>query len=145
MIPLTTKLGKYFTLGEMLKTDRTLLQQTNIDKCTPQIVENLRSLVTNVLEPLREKIGPIKVTSGYRCPALNKAVGGSSISQHMVGEAADLKAVNVTNAQLFEAIKSLNLPFDQLIWEHGTATNPDWVHVSFTKRNRKQILYVGLK
>lgn len=143
---LTTKLGKYFTLGEMLKTSHAELQQTNIDKCTPAIRDNLRRLVINILDPLREKVSqPLIVSSGFRCPALNKAVKGSATSQHMLGEAADIQGSNLTNAELFALVQKLNLPYDQLIWEYGTKENPDWVHISFSKRNRKQILFIGLK
>ncbi len=102
---------------------------------------NLDTLVDKVLDPLREAYGkPIKVNSGYRCPKLNKAVGGSATSQHMTGQAADITAGSkAENRKLFDLVRSLKLPFDQLIWEHGGA----WVHVSYGPRNRRQVLSIS--
>ena len=103
----------------------------------------LSALVANVLDPLREKYGkPIVVSSGYRCPKLNKAVGGAARSQHTKGEAADIRCVSdsrAENKRLFDLIVASGLPFDQLIDEY----NYDWVHVSFKDgANRRQILHV---
>lgn len=97
-------------------------------------------LVENILDPLRERYGrPIFVNSGYRCPALNKAVNGSKTSQHVYGLAADITAGSaVKNKVLFKLIQDLNLPFDQLIDEK----NYRWIHVSFSKKPRKQILHL---
>lgn len=96
-------------------------------------------MVDNVLDPLREWYGkPIVVNSGYRCPALNKAVGGATTSQHMSGQAADIDTGDrQQNKLLFEYIRK-NLPFDQLIDESNFA----WVHVSYRAdgRNRNQVL-----
>jgi hypothetical protein len=99
-----------------------------------------------VFEKIREHFGvPIHISSGYRSKELNKAVGGSATSQHCSGEAIDIdmdgSANGVTNAQVFNFIKD-NIEFDQLIWEFGSDTNPDWVHVSYesTGKQRKQIL-----
>ena len=91
-----------------------------------------------MLDPLREAYGkPIKVNSGYRCPDLNLAVGGSKTSQHMLGLAADITVGNPNkNKELFNLIIKLDLPFDQLIDEK----NFSWVHVSYTSNPRKQIL-----
>ena len=108
------------------------------NKCKMAHVKNLTALVDNVLDPLREWYGkPIRVTSGYRCPALNKAVGGVKNSQHMDGEAADIDTGSrEENKKLFNYIKD-HLPFDQLIDEHGM----DWVHVSYSITNeRHQVL-----
>lgn len=97
-------------------------------------------MVDKILDPLREAYGkPIIVGSGYRCPKLNKAIGGATSSQHMKGEAADIKTVQDTpeeNKKLYDLIIELNLPFDQLINEF----NYDWIHVSFGPRNRRQKL-----
>lgn len=111
------------------------------NKCTKEDAERLKKLIENVLDPLREAYGkPIVVTSGYRCPALNKAVGGSKTSDHMIGRAADIHGTPNTKAEnkrLFELVKSLDLPFDQLIDEK----NLSWVHVSHREgNNRKQVL-----
>ena len=102
-------------------------------------VANMTALVDNVLAPLREAYGkPIRVNSGFRCPALNKAVRGSATSDHMTGRAADITGGSPKeNKRLFYLIQSLGLPFDQLIDEKNFA----WVHVSYRERaNRKQVL-----
>lgn len=98
-----------------------------------------------IFEPIREHFGiPIKLSSGYRCDALNKATpGASKTSQHSLGQAMDIDADilgGLTNTEIFNYIKD-NLEFDQLIWEFGNSGTPDWVHVSLkTSGNRKQIL-----
>jgi hypothetical protein len=111
---------------------------------TPEHIENFKKLAENVFQPIRDHFGvPIRISSGYRSAALNKAIGGASSSQHCQGEAIDIDmdGTTVTNAQIFNYIKD-NLNFDQLIWEFGTDTNPDWVHVSYDSagKQRKQIL-----
>jgi len=84
---------------------------------------------------------PIAVNSFYRSQAVNRAVGGAFTSQHTSGEAIDMDGKGeVSNAAIFHYIKD-NLDFDQLIWEHGNSTEPDWVHVSLKSGlNRRQIL-----
>lgn len=131
---------KYFTMGEMMRSDTAARKGIN-NKCTKEDAERLKKLIENVLDPLREAYGkPIVVNSGYRCPALNKAVGGSKTSDHMKGCAADIHGTPNTKAEnrrLFELVKSLDLPFDQLINEK----NLSWVHVSHREgNNRKQVL-----
>lgn len=132
---------KYFTIKELTKS--LTADVKGIDNTpTPEVERNLIALVDNVLDPLREIYGkPITVNSGYRCPKVNKAVGGSATSDHVKGFAADITCSNKKeNAILFDIIKN-NLIFDQLIWEKGNNEYPDWVHVSFNpKRIRKQIL-----
>lgn len=105
----------------------------------PGELVKLERLAIYVLQPARDFLGfPIYVSSGYRCLMLNRAIGGARYSQHMLGEAADLKCAN--NKALFDYILN-HLDFDQLIWEFGDDNNPDWVHVSFALgRNRKQVL-----
>ncbi len=102
---------------------------------------NLKALCENVLEPLRKAYGkPIHISSGYRCPELNRAIGGSRNSQHMRGQAADLdQGLKSENLALFKLIQDLGLPFDQLIWERGGK----WIHVSYRAdgKNRKEIIY----
>ena len=111
---------------------------------TPEHIENFKKLAINIFQPIREHFGkPILISSGYRSAELNKAIGGSLSSQHCSGEAIDIDmdGTDITNAQIFNYIKD-NLTFDQIIWEFGTDTNPDWVHVSFAanRSQRKQIL-----
>jgi hypothetical protein len=111
---------------------------------TAEHIENFKKLAINIFQPIREHFGkPILISSGYRSAELNKAIGGSLSSQHCSGEAIDIDmdGTDITNAQIFNYIKD-NLTFDQMIWEFGTDTNPDWVHVSFAanRSQRKQIL-----
>lgn len=132
---------KFFTISELTKSN--VARQRNIKNIPDKKQEkNLIALVENILDPLREAYGkPIIVTSGFRCQVLNKIVGGSSTSQHQTGEAADIRTIEDTveeNKKLFDLIQKLNLPFDQLINEY----NFDWVHVSYSSKNRRQILKV---
>lgn len=135
-------MGKYFTISEFVRSETA--DRRGIDNKLPkELLPNVQALINNVLDPLREAWGkPITVTSGYRCPALNKAVGGSATSDHMQARAADITAGNrKENKRLFYLIQELGLPFDQLIWEKGNSEGPDWVHVSYREgKNRKQIL-----
>lgn len=128
---------KNFSLHELLLTAN---RQFDEEQYNPpaEVVENLRALSVNILQPLRDAIGsPIKINSGYRCPSLNKAIKGSKTSQHMSGHAADIVDLTNGNELLFKKIIELNLPFDQIIDEFGFR----WVHVSFDpKRNRKEVL-----
>jgi len=103
---------------------------------------NMELVALKVFEPVREFLGrPIHINSFFRCPKLNKAIGGSTRSQHCKGEAIDLDVTygDNSNAKIFNYIKD-NLDFDQLIWEFGDDNNPDWVHVSYigsiSNRNR---------
>lgn len=127
---------KYFTIEEMCKSK--LATKRGIDNTPSQLVKvNLCCLIKPILDPLREWYGkPITVTSGFRCAALNKAVGGAPISQHLFGEAADITAGSKDeNRKLFEYIRK-RLPFDQLILEFGG----EWVHVSYSQRHRRETL-----
>ena len=130
---------KYFTLAEMTKSATAQRKGIKNDPSI-QVCKSLTALIEKVLDPLREAYGkPIIVTSGYRCEKLNKAVGGAASSQHVKGEAADIRSVQDTpeeNKKLFDLIVKLGLPFDQLINEY----NYDWVHVSYGARHRRQKL-----
>lgn len=132
---------KYFTIDELTKSDTA--QSKGIKNIpSKQEEQNLISLIENILDPLREAYGkPIIVTSGFRCKELNKVVGGANTSQHLTGQAADIRSVEDTiqeNKKLFDLIQSLKLPFDQLIDEY----NLNWVHVSYSNRNRRQVLKI---
>ena len=133
------KLSDNFTLAEMTKS--ATAKRLGIDNTpSPQQLENLVELCHKVLQPVRDAIGPIRISSGLRVPELNKAVGGSATSQHCAinGAAADIDIED--NKAVFDFIKN-NLQFDQLIWEFGNDKQPDWVHVSYHYgHNRGQIL-----
>ena len=105
---------------------------------------NMTKVAHNIFEPLRLYVGgAIKINSFFRSEELNKAIGGSSKSQHCQGCAIDIDDIygHKTNYEMFEYIRE-NLDFDQLIYEFGDATNPDWVHVSYvsTGDNRNRVL-----
>lgn len=108
------------------------------------VVENLKKLCEHVLQPLRDHIGKsIRVTSGYRCKRLNKAIGGSVTSQHSEGKAVDIEVDGFTNEELFNFIVNLKLPFDQLILEFPPN---GWIHISYDdKRNRREKLIATKK
>ena len=130
---------KHFTFQELTKS--ATAKRKGIDNSPSlQVRANLAALVENVLDPLREAYGkPIVVTSGYRCEKLNRAVGGAASSQHVKGQAADIRSVQDTpeeNKKLYDLIVKLKLPFDQIINEY----NYDWVHVSYGPRHRRQKL-----
>ena len=94
---------------------------------------NMELIAEKVFEPLRKYVGgPIKINSFFRCPKLNKAIGGARSSQHMKGQAMDIDDTFevVANSDMYNYIKN-NLDFDQLIWEFGDDDNPNWVHVSY--------------
>ena len=103
-------------------------------------LQNMQLLANKVFEPLRVWVGkPIKVNSFFRSTKLNKAIGGSSKSQHCHGQAIDIDDSygHVTNAKMFEYIRE-HLDFDQLIWEFGDDDNPNWVHVSYISKSENR-------
>ena len=137
------QLSKNLSLAEVIRSE-TAKRKGLSNMPTEEHIENFKKLAENVFQPIRDHFGvPIHISSGYRSAALNKAIKGSSTSQHCSGEAIDIDmdATSITNKQIFDYIKD-NLEFDQLIWEFGTDANPDWVHVSYesTGKQRKQIL-----
>ena len=132
---------EYFTIKEMTKSSTAI--RNKIDN-TPSKEEekNIIDLVENILDPLRKEYGkPIIINSGFRNKQLNKLIGGSKTSQHLTGQAADIQTIVDTkeeNKKLFDLIQKLNLPLDQLIDEYDF----NWVHVSYSPRNRRQILHI---
>ena len=137
------QLSKNLTLAEVTRSESA--KRNGISNMpTPQHIENFKKLAEKIFQPIRDHFGvPIRISSGYRSAALNKAIGGSSTSQHCSGEAIDIDmdGTSITNKQVFDFIKD-NLIFDQVIYEFGTDKNPDWVHVSYksTGTQRKQVL-----
>ena len=138
-----SKISKHITYKEAIRSATAL--RLGIEN-TPSDYElqNMELIAEKVFEPLRRAVnGPIKINSFFRCEELNKAIGGSSRSQHCQGRAIDIDDVYgyVSNSYMYYYIKD-NLDFDQLIWEFGTDTEPDWVHVSYVDndRNRKRCL-----
>lgn len=135
--------SKHITLEEAT-TSSTALRNGINNQPDSVTFERMKLVAEKCFEPLREWYGkPIKVNSFYRSQLLNVKVGGSATSQHVKGEAIDLSGGSrEENKKLFEWCKS-NLEFDQLLWEYGNESGPDWVHISYkAKGNRKQILVV---
>jgi len=136
------KLSKNFTLQEFTKSQTAL--RMGIDN-TPneEHMEAAEFLFANVVQKVRDNFGPTVINSGYRGPALNEAVGGSSRSQHCKGQAVDIECPGVPNADVAQWIVD-NLEFDQVILEFYTPGIPDsgWVHVSYNNNgeNRRSIL-----
>ena len=128
-------LSAHVTLAEFENSPTATTHGIN-NKMSSSQIESAKLLCENIFEPLRAYLNiPIKISSGYRSVQLNKMIKGSSTSQHTKGEAMDIKI----DAKGFNYIKD-NLKFDQLIWEFGNNENPQWVHVSFGPKNRKQVL-----
>ena len=113
----------------------------NIDnKPNDDQMQNMCLIAEEVFEPLRVWVGgPIKINSFFRSPELNKAIGGSTKSQHCHGQAIDLDDTfgRATNAEMYEFIRKY-LDFDQMIWEFGDEDNPDWVHISYVSEDKNR-------
>ena len=133
------KLSKNFALSEI--THSNTAKRLGIEnEPTETHLQNMQHLVDNLLQPLRDAIGPIRVSSGYRNPELNRAIGGSRSSQHCKGEALDLQfwqMGEMNNKVIYDWILQSGLEFDQMINEFDFA----WVHISLKKKgNRNQVL-----
>jgi hypothetical protein len=136
-------ISKYVTYIEATKSE-TAIRKGIENEPNEEQLEAMKYVAENVFDKIREHIGgPLGITSFYRCPELNAAIGGSRTSQHPKGEAIDIDCDRYgvsTNKYVFDYILK-NLAFDQLIWEFGTHQNPAWVHVSLKKRlNRGEVL-----
>ena len=143
-------LSPHFILGEMLRSGRAiLLRIDNVpsEKASPfessytEVVENMKALAMNVLEPLRQQVGRVIITSGFRCKQLNDAVGGVANSQHLRGEAAD---IHITTRDMLDKYTRILLKtdFDQLILEPINAPIKRWIHVSYkhSGKNRHELI-----
>jgi uncharacterized protein YcbK (DUF882 family) len=131
------QLSKNFSLTELTKSQEAI--RKGLDNTpTPAAISNLLTLVCMLLQPLRDKVGPIVVSSGYRSEAVNTAIGGSKTSDHMHGFAADIESTSISNLELAHLIAK-NFKFTQVILEFYVEGNPSsgWVHVSYDKNNLK--------
>jgi zinc D-Ala-D-Ala carboxypeptidase len=135
------KLSEHLDLSEVTRSNEAKRKGIS-NMPTPEHIENFKKLAENIFEPIRKHFGvPILISSGYRSKELNKAIGGATTSQHLLGQAIDIdmdgSSSGVTNKMVFDYIKA-NLNFDQLINEFDYS----WVHVSYnpTGKQRKQIL-----
>lgn len=142
------KLSPHFTLAELTKS--TAADRFGLDNDCPsqEVYDNLARLAINILEPVRTRFGQFTVTSAYRSPKVNEAVGGAKTSQHMYGYAGDFEVGGKSNFEVADWIANA-LDFDQLILEYYTPGKPNsgWVHCSYVsqQKNRRQILTVGPK
>ena len=142
------QLTPHFKLSEFTKSSTATVRHIDNTPNEEQIA-NLRYLCEQILEPLRQHFNtPVLISSGYRCPELNKAVGGSKTSNHMFGYAADLHIPDIaTGREWFTWIKD-NCQFDELIWEHSTPTSNDyWIHVAIHRNgpNRQKVVHTLVK
>ena len=137
------QLTEHFNLSEFVRSDTATRLGIDNSINDPEIIANIKNLCEHVLEPLRAYSNcPILINSGYRCPQLNAAVGGSRRSQHMKGEACDIRITDsATGNRWFHWMKE-NLPFDQLVKERAHRSSSSfWIHVSLTRddaKNRRQ-------
>ena len=135
-------LSRNFSLQELIKSDTAIRRGIDNNPNADQI-EKLKALCENILQPVRDHFGRVKVTSGFRSVELCMAIGSSANSQHAKAEAADFECVGVDNAELFDWIKN-NLEPDQLILEYYTPGEPNsgWIHCSVTEgMPRKSFLH----
>ena len=130
-------LSRNFTLQELIKSDTAIRMGIDNNPNADQI-EKLKALCENILQPVRDHFGRVKVTSGFRSSELCVAIGSSVNSQHAKAEAADFEVVGTDNAELFDWIKS-NLEPDQLILEFYTPGEPNsgWIHCSWISEGRR--------
>ena len=137
------KISDHITYAEAIHSNTA--KRRGIDNTPSEIqVLSMKLLADKVFEPLRKFVGgPIKVNSFFRSVALNEAIGGVASSQHCKGQAIDIDDVygRKTNAEMYKWIQE-NLDYDQMIWEFGTDTQPNWIHVSYVSKeeNRNKCL-----
>lgn len=139
------KLSENFSLAELTKSETAI--RKGIDNTADEIIiGHLQALVDNVLQPVRDKFGSVKVTSGYRSPLLNSSIGGSKVSQHCYGFAADFEVTGMDNKELAIWIRD-NLKFTQLILEFYTEGDPNsgWVHCAYDAKDLKQQVLTATK
>jgi zinc D-Ala-D-Ala carboxypeptidase len=133
------RLSKNFVLSEITRSNTA--KRLGIDNGPNENhLRSIQRLVTNLIQPMRDALGPIRISSGYRNPNVNRAIGGSTKSQHCKGEALDLQFWDngkISNKKLYDWVLSSNVEFDQMINEFDFA----WIHISLkAKDNRKQVL-----
>ena len=133
------RLSKNFVLSEITRSDTANRLGIN-NEPTKKDLENIQRLVTNILQPLRNHLGPIRISSGYRSKELNRAIGGSTKSQHSKGEALDIqfwRDGKMCNKEIYQWIIDNAIEFDQMINEF----NFSWIHISLKKsKNRREVL-----
>lgn len=133
------KLSEHFTLEELTFSQTAARKGIN-NTPNNSVIENLKQLCV-LLEEVRDVCGaPIRISSGYRSPALNVSIGGAKNSQHCLGQAADFTVLGLTVTQVIDYIIEAGLPYDQLIHEFDS-----WVHISIPnlgKQPRQEVLII---
>ena len=129
-------ISKNFRMKEFTKSKTATELKIDNGKVPEFVKNNIKEMVFQVLQPLRDAIGkPIIIKSGYRCLKLNSAVGGVPTSQHVQGQAVDLKVNGMTPFEVAQVVLELHLPYDQMILYN------DFLHISIGTRDRRQLLY----
>ena len=133
------RLSKNFVLSEITRSNTA--KRLNISNAPDkEHLRNMQRIVSDLIQPIRDALGPIRITSGYRSPQLNRAIGGSSKSQHCKGQALDLQFWEdgkMCNQKIYDWIIEEGIEFDQMINEFDFA----WIHISLkANKNRKEVL-----
>jgi len=134
------RLSKNFTLPEIIHSNTAKRLGIN-NAPNKEHLKNMQVLVRDLIQPIRDVLGPVRISSGYRNPELNRAIGGSSKSQHCKGEALDLQYWSkgkMCNKEIYDWVVKSGIEFDQMINEFDYS----WIHISLKSngKNRKQIL-----
>ena len=133
------RLSKNFVLSEITRSNTAARLGIN-NGPGKEHLQNIQHLITQIVQPMRDDLGPIRISSGYRSPVLNSTIGGSNKSQHCKGQALDLQfweGGKMNNKKIYDWIIDSGLEFDQMINEFDFA----WIHLSLKiENNRKQIL-----
>ena len=133
------RLSKNFVLSEIIRSN-TAKRLGISNEPKKEHLKNLQRIITSIIQPMRDDLGPIRISSGYRSPSLNRAINGSNKSQHTKGQALDLqfwKEGQMCNKEIYDWIIDSGLNFDQMINEFDYS----WIHLSLRKKdNRKQVL-----
>ena len=133
------KLSKNFTLAEIEHSSTAKRLGIN-NEMPKEHIANMQRLITELIQPMRDALGPIRISSGYRSPQLNRAIGGSNRSQHSKGEALDLQFWSkgkMKNKDIYDWVLESGLQFDQMINEFDYA----WIHISLKETgNRRSVL-----
>lgn len=143
-LDLNQNLSEHFKLWEFI-TSQTA-ERRGINNIPNKVVEsiivaNLKNLCETILEPARKELGPLRISSGYRCKELNKAIGGAEKSAHIFGHAADILPLKASKMDFARWVVH-NVPFDQVILEYGQKNDPAWIHVSADPKLRGQIFQI---
>ena len=146
-VDLKQQLSEHFKLSEFTQSGTARRHKVK-NVPGPREVERLRFLCVKSLEPMRRRFGAIRITSGFRCKKLNALVGGSTTSQHVLGEAADIHTGGRELSEKMFGFAKQNIPFDQLILEHNPAHGIYWLHISLRSDrpgNRHEAFFLKVK